>query len=104
VTALWIALVLAALGNYLLKLAGLSLPESVLNQPRVLNVAHFLPVAMLAALVAVQLADRSGHYAVDWRPLVGVCAGVVALLLRRGLLVVFLVAISVTALLRLLTG
>jgi branched-subunit amino acid transport protein len=104
VTALWIALVLAAVGSYLLKLAGLSLPESVLNQPRVRNVAHFLPVAMLAALVAVQLADRGGHYAVDWRPLVGVCAGVVALLLRRGLLVVFLVAISVTALLRLLTG
>ena len=103
-TALWIALVLAALGSYLLKLAGLSLPESVLNQPRVRNVAHFLPVAMLAALVAVQLADRGGHYAVDWRPLVGVCAGVVALLLRRGLLVVFLVAITVTAVLRLLTG
>ena len=103
-TALWIALVLAAFGSYLLKLAGLSVPESVLNQPRVRNVAHFLPVAMLAALVAVQLADRGGHYAVDWRPLVGVCAGVVALLLRRGLLVVFLVAISVTALLRLLTG
>ena len=103
-TALWIALVLAALGSYLLKLAGLSVPESVLNQPRVRNVAHFQPVAMLAALVAVQLVDHGGHYAVDWRPLVGVCAGVVALLLRRGLLVVFLVAISVTALLRLLTG
>jgi len=32
-----------------------------------------------------------------------VAAGVIALLLRRGLLVVFLVAIGVTALLRLLT-
>ena len=102
-TALWIALVLAAIGSYLLKLAGLSLPESVLNQPRVRNVAHFLPVAMLAALVAVELFDGGGHYAVDWRPLVGVAAGVVALLLRRGLLVVFLVAIATTALLRLFT-
>jgi branched-subunit amino acid transport protein len=103
VTPLWIALVLAALGSYLLKLAGLSLPESVLNKTRVRNVAHYLPVAMLAALVAVQLFDRGGHYALDWRPLVGVGAGVVALLLRRGLLVVFLVAIAVTALLRLIT-
>jgi hypothetical protein len=39
---------------------------------------------------------------VDWRTLVGVGAGVIALLLRRGLLMVFLVAIAVTALLRLI--
>jgi len=44
-----------------------------------------------------------GRYALDWRTLAGVAAGVVALLLRRGLLVVFLVAIGVTALLRLLS-
>jgi branched-subunit amino acid transport protein len=103
-SAIWIALVLAVVGSYLLKLAGLSLPESVLNQHRVRRVAQFLPVAMLAALVAVQLLDGGGHYAVDWRTLAGVGAGVIALLLRRGLLVVFLVAISVTAVLRLLTG
>jgi branched-subunit amino acid transport protein len=102
-TALWVGLILAAAGSYLLKLAGLSLPESILNQPRVRNVAHYLPVAMLAALVAVELLDGGGRYAVDWRALVGVATGVVALLLRRGLLVVFLVAITVTALLRLLT-
>ena len=59
-------------------------------------------MAMLAALVSVQLFDGGGRYAVDWRPLVGVAAGVVALLLKRGFLVVFLVAIGVTALLRLL--
>jgi branched-subunit amino acid transport protein len=103
-SASWIGLILAVVGSYLLKLAGLSLPESVLNQPRVRRVAQFLPVAMLAALVAVQLFDGGGHYAVDWRTLAGVGAGVIALLLRRGLLVVFLVAITVTAVLRLLTG
>jgi branched-subunit amino acid transport protein len=58
---------------------------------------------MLSALVAVELVDGGGSDAVDWRTLVGVAAGVIALLLRRGLLVVFLVAISVTALLRLIT-
>jgi uncharacterized membrane protein len=63
VTALWVALVVAAVGSYLTKLAGISLPESVLAQPRVQRVASFLPVAMLAALVAVQLADGGGHYA-----------------------------------------
>lgn len=102
-TGLWVGLLVAALGGYLLKLAGLSLPESVLNRLRVQRTAAFLPVAMLSALVAVQLFDGGGHYALDWRTLAGVAAAVVALLLRRGFLVVFLVAIAVTAGLRLLT-
>lgn len=102
-TALWVALIVASVSGYGLKLAGMSLPESVLNQPTVQRVAGFLPVAMLSALVAVQLVDSGGHYALDWRVLVGVAAGVVALILRRGFLIVFVVAVAVTALLRLLT-
>lgn len=102
-TGLWIAVAVAAVGCYLLKLAGMSLPGSVLEHPRVQRVAGFLPVAMLSALVAVELFDGGGRYAVDWRVLAGVAAGVLALLLRRGLLVVFLVAIAVTAGLRLVT-
>jgi branched-subunit amino acid transport protein len=94
------ALLIAAVGSYLLKLAGVSLPESILNHPKVQRVAQLLPIAMLSALVAVQLFDGGGRYTVDWRILAGVAAGVVALLLRRGFLVVFVVAISVTALLR----
>ena len=74
----------------------------MLAHPRVQRVATFLPVAMLAALAEVQLADGGGRYALDWRVLAGVAAAVVALLLRRGFLVVFLTAIAVTALLRLL--
>jgi branched-subunit amino acid transport protein len=103
VSGLWLALLVAAVGSYLTKLAGLSLPESVLAHPRVQRVATFLPVAMLAALVALQLFDGGGRYAVDWRTLAGVAAAVVALLLRGGFLVVFVVAIAVTAGLRLLT-
>jgi branched-subunit amino acid transport protein len=102
-SALWVALIAASLGTYALKLAGMSLPESVLNHPTVQRVAGFLPLAMLSALVAVQLVDGGGHYALDWRTLAGVAAAVVALLLRRGFLVVFLVAVGVTALLRWLT-
>jgi len=102
-TALWAALVVSAVGSYLLKLAGLSLPESVLNHPRVQKVAGLLPVAMLSALVLVELCDGGGRYSLDWRTVAGVLAAVVALLLRRGLLVVFAVAIVVTALLRLIS-
>ena len=100
--ALWVAVVVAAVGCYLLKLAGVSLPESVLSTPSVQRVAGYLPVAMLSALVAVELFDGGGTYAVDWRTLAGVTAGVIALVLRLGLLVVFVVAVAVTALLRLI--
>jgi branched-subunit amino acid transport protein len=102
-TPLWLAIIIAAVGCYLLKLAGVSLPESVLNHPKVQRVAQFLPIAMLSALVVVELFDGGGRYSLDWRTLAGVAAGVIALLLRRGFLVVFLVAIGVTALLRLVT-
>ena len=102
-TALWVALIIASLGCYLLKLVGVCLPASVLNHPKVQRVARFLPVAMLSGLVAVQLVDGGGHYAIDWPMLAGVGAAVVALVLRRGFLVVFFTAIAVTALLRLLT-
>ena len=102
-TPLWLAIIIAAVGCYLLKLAGVSLPESVLNHPKVQRVAQFLPIAMLSALVAVELFDGGSRYSLDWRTLAGVAAGMIALLLRRGFLVVFLVAIGVTALLRLVT-
>lgn len=101
-SALWLAVMIAAVGCYLLKLAGVSLPESILNHPKVQRVAQLLPIAMLSALVAVELFDGGGVYSADWRTLAGVAAGVIALLLRRGFLVVFLIAISVTALLRLI--
>ena len=102
-TVLWVALIVASVGCYLLKLAGVSLPTSILNRPKVQRVAEFLPLAMLAGLVAVLLVDGGGHYAVDWPTLAGVGAAVVALLLRRGFLVVFFSAIAVTAVLRLVS-
>lgn len=102
-TPLWVAVVVGSIGSYLLKLAGVSLPESVLNHPRVQRIAGFLPVAMLSALVAVDLFTERSHYVFDWRVLAGFATGVVALVLRRGLLVVFAVAIATTALLRVLT-
>jgi branched-subunit amino acid transport protein len=100
---LWVAIMIAAVGCYLLKLAGVSMPESILNHPKVQRVAQLLPIAMLSALVAVELFDGGGRYSLDWRTLAGVAAGVVALLFRQGFLVVFLIAIAVTALLRLVT-
>jgi branched-subunit amino acid transport protein len=97
---LWATIIAASLGCYALKLAGVSLPESVLADPRVQRVAALLPVAMLSALVASGLFSSGRHYTADWQLIAGVGAGAVALWRGRSLVVVFVIAIAVTALLR----
>ena len=79
----------------------MSVTPSVLNHPRVQHIASLPPVGMLSALVVVELFDDGGRYGGDWATLAGVVAGVAALLLRQGVLVVFVVAVAATALLRL---
>jgi len=91
----WVAVLAAAAGCYLLKLAGLSVPERVLDRPAARSVSVALPVALLAALTAVQTFGTTGGLAVDAR-LAGVAAGVVALVLRAPFLLVVAVA-AVTA-------
>ena len=101
-TAVWAAILGASLGCYGLKLAGVSLPESVLSQPRVQRIAGLLPVAMLAALVVTDLFDGNGRYTADWHTLAGVGAGAIALRCDRSPVIVFLIAIATTAATRLI--
>jgi branched chain amino acid efflux pump len=101
-TTIWVALLAAALGCYGLKLAGLSLPASVLNHPRVQRTAGLLPVAMLTALVVTDLFDANRRYSADWHTLAGVAAGAIALRAGRSLVVVFFLAIATAAALRLI--
>ena len=97
---MWTAILLACLGCYLLKLAGLSLPERVLSHPTVERVADLIPVALLAALVAVQVFSGGTSLVLDARVL-GLGFAVVALLLRMPFLVVVVGASVVAALARL---
>jgi branched-subunit amino acid transport protein len=101
-TTLWIAIIAASLGCYGLKLAGVSLPSPVLNHPRVQRIAGLLPIAMLTALVVTDLFDTNERYTADWHTLAGVGAGAIALRFGRSPLIVFLVAIAVTALTQLI--
>jgi uncharacterized membrane protein len=100
-SALWLAVLVTAAGCYLLKLAGLSVPQAVLEHPVVERVADLLPVALLAALVAVQVVADGQALVVDAR-LVGLGVAVVALLFRAPFLVVVLLAAAAAALVRLL--
>lgn len=97
----WAAVVAAGVGCYLLKLAGMSLPASVLDHPLVRRVADLIPVALLSALIAVQVFTSGASLALDAR-VAGLGFAVVALLLRAPFLVVVFGAAATAALVRLL--
>jgi branched-subunit amino acid transport protein len=98
---IWAAVLLASLGCYLLKLAGLSVPPRVLERPVVERIADLIPVALLAALVAVQVFGSGPHLVLDARA-VGLAVAVVLLVLRAPFLVVVFGAALAAALLRML--
>jgi branched-subunit amino acid transport protein len=99
---MWWAILGAGVGCYALKLAGLSIPAAVLERPLVERIADLIPVALLAALVAVQVFARGPHLTLDARA-AGLAVAVVALMLRAPFLVVVVAAALTAALLRLVT-
>lgn len=100
---IWLAVISCGVGCYLLKLAGMSVPGHVLERPVVRRIADLIPVALLAALIAVQVfagtGDDGPRLTVDARA-AGLAAAAVALLLRAPFLVVVVVAAVTAALLR----
>ena len=102
-TAVWATVVVGAVGCYLLKLAGLSVPAAWVEQPWVRRVVDFVPAALLAALVAVQ-ALTSGHEIVVDGRLVGLAVAAVALALRAPFIVVLVLAGAAGAVAHLVAG
>ncbi|MFI6478071.1 AzlD domain-containing protein [Nonomuraea sp. NPDC050663] len=101
---LWWAIIVVCVGCYALKVAGLAAPRRVLDHPRVRRFAELVPVALLAALIAVQTFTQDGGLHFDVARTSGLGAAVVALLLRAPFLVILASAAVVTALVRLLLG
>ena len=97
----WIPLLAACAACYALKLAGVSLPQRYLQDPRVQRTVPLLPVALLASLIATQTFSSNGHLTLDVRaPALAVAA--IAVLLRAPFLVVVAAAAATAALLRLI--
>jgi len=96
----WVTILAAAAGCYLLKLAGLLVPERWLEQPTVARVSALLPVALLAGLAAVQTFAIGTELVLDAR-IAGVAVAIVALLLRAPFLVIVGAAALTAALIRL---
>jgi hypothetical protein len=71
-------------------------PARWLEAPLVQRIAALLPVALLAALAAVQALATGTHLVLDAR-LAGVAAAIIALVLRAPFLVVVGVAAAVAA-------
>ncbi|GEP33038.1 branched-chain amino acid transporter AzlD [Nocardioides szechwanensis] len=97
----WLAILAAGVGCYLLKLAGLSVPSRVLERPVVARVADLIPVALLAALIAIQVFTRGPDLVLDARA-AALAVAVGLLLVRAPFLVVVFGAAAAAALLRLL--
>ena len=98
---MWAGVLVACASCYVLKLSGLSLPTSVLQDPRVQRTVPLVPIALLAALVATQTFSTGHHLVLDVRA-AALAVAVVAVLLRAPFLVVVASAAATAALLRLL--
>jgi branched-subunit amino acid transport protein len=97
---MWVAILATGVGCYLLKLAGLSVPTKVLERPVVERIADLMPVALLSALIGVQVFASGQRLVVDARA-VGLGVAFVALLFRAPFIVVVFLAAGSAALVRL---
>lgn len=98
----WAGILLGCAGCYGLKVAGVSVPRRVLEHPTVQRIAALLPIAMLAALAAVQTVTEGHDLRLDAR-VYGVGAALVAIKLRAPFIVVVVLAAATSALARALT-
>ena len=96
---MWAGVLIASLSCYALKLAGLSLPQGWLRDPRIQRTVPLIPVALLASLVATQTFSSGQHLVLDVRA-ASLGVAIFAVLLRAPFLVVVAVAAATAALLR----
>ena len=97
---LWIGIAVGCLGCYLLKLAGLSVPKSVLERPSVLRIAGLRPIVGRSAGVALQPFAGVSVLVVAAGAAGGAVAGI-AVWRRAPFLVVVALAAFTTAMVRL---
>lgn len=98
---IWAGVLVGSAACYLLKLAGLSLPQRWLQDARIQRTVPLIPIALLAALVATQTFATGQHLVLDVRA-AALGVALIAVLLRAPFLVVVASAAATAALLRLL--
>jgi hypothetical protein len=99
---MWTAVIVGSFGCYALKLAGLSVPPRVLENPRIQRIAELLPIALLSALIGTQTFADGRSLSIDAR-FAGLLVAIVLVWRRAPFLVVVFAAAATAALLRLAT-
>jgi uncharacterized membrane protein len=99
VTTLWIGIILMIIGCFALKYAGLSVPPRILDHPVTVRAADLIPVALLGALIAVQVFADGSSVTIDAR-LLGLGVAAVLLSLRVPFLPMVVAAALAAALIR----
>ena len=97
----WVAIVAGSAACYAIKLAGVSLPQRFLQDPRIQRTIPLLPVALLAALIATQTFATGRHLVLDVRA-AALAVAAIAVLLRAPFLVVVAAGAATAALLRII--
>lgn len=98
-TTLWLGIVVMIVGCFALKYAGLSVPPRVLDHPVTVRAADLIPVALLGALIAVQVFADGSTVTIDAR-LLGLGVAAVLLSLRVPFLPMVVAAALAAALVR----
>ena len=94
--AFWIATIGTSLIAFALKFGGHSIPQHLIENPKLQRVNSLIPIALLSALVAVQTFTSESKVMIDHR-LAGVSVAVIALLLKAPFPVVVLSAAITSA-------
>lgn len=97
---IWTGVLLTAAGCFGFKMAGWTVPSTVLERPLLRRGATLLPVALLAALVVTQVFADGRALVLDAR-LVALGVGALCLWRRLPFLVVVVAAAAAAALVRL---
>ena len=85
----WIAVIGSSLICYTLKYLGTVIPHSWLEKPRFTRVNNLIPIALLTALVAVNVFANKTKLVADQR-IIGLATAVLLLALKRSFLTVVL--------------
>jgi uncharacterized membrane protein len=96
----WGIVLACGIGCFLLKLAGYAVPQRWFESARVRLAIELMPIAVLTALVAVQVFASGRHYDVDGARLAGVGVGLVFIWRKAPFAVVLVSAAATAALLR----
>jgi branched-subunit amino acid transport protein len=97
---LWLLTALVIVGCFGLKLAGYVVPAAVLEHGGVRRFVELLPIALLSALVVVQLLADGQQWVLDGPRIAGFAAGAVAVWRRAPFSAVIVIAAATAAVLR----